>query len=236
MISARRSFRLTGPSQKFDRRTHALRADLADVTLAGRLFAPHYAEAAHRTCAANFLPVFDKPSGAQTSELLLGEGFALLDVAGEWAWGYCEHDRYVGYVKVDALGCGDYASPESNAVDVVEAGVQFLGQPYVWGGRGGAGVDCSGLVQRAFAAVSVAAPRDSDMQLSELGTTLASGDCLKRGDLVFFPGHVGIMVDPDQILHATRHHGKTVVEPLSAVVARVAVDHATPILARKRVG
>jgi cell wall-associated NlpC family hydrolase len=236
MTFSRRSFRLSGSSQKFDRRTHALRADLADAALAGRLFAPHYAEPASRVCRSDFAALFDKPMGAQTSELLQGEVFALLDVSGGWAWGFCAHDHYVGYIKADALGLGGTTPSRISASDVVEASLNFLGRPYVWGGRGGAGIDCSGLVQRAFAAVGVEAPRDSDMQMAELGSLLAADENLSHGDLVFFPGHVGIMIDGEDMLHATRFHGKTVIEPLSAVAARVAADHATPILARKRVG
>ena len=57
---------------------------------------------------------------------------------------------------------------------------------------------------------------------------------LKRADLIFFPGHVGIMINDDHLLHATRHHGKTVIEPLADVVARVSAEHPQAITARKR--
>ena len=234
MTASRSSFRLSGHSMTFDLRRHALRGDLADVSLAGQTFAPHYAEAALRECAPPFLAMYDRPDGNQVSELLSGEGFGLLDIAGGWAWGYSIHDHYVGYVRADALIMPSKNAHAAIKSDPVEAASAFLDMPYVWGGRGGAGIDCSGLVQRGLAAAGIAAPRDSDMQLAETGSLLSEDSVLKRSDLVFFPGHVGIMIDGDNLLHATRHHGKTVIEPLATVVARVSAEHPQAITARKR--
>ena len=237
MTAPPRSFSLSGHSATFDLRRHAARADLADVALAGKTFAQHYAQAVPRTCVPEFATMYDKPGGIQTSELLIGERFGLLDISGGWAWGYSIHDHYVGYVSADALTTVHEADalPTVPHSDPVESARAFLGMRYVWGGRGGAGIDCSGLVQRGFAAAGVAAPRDSDMQLDELGNHLDDKAALQRGDLVFFPGHVGIMVDGEHLLHATRHHGKTVIEPLVDVVTRVANDHRPAIVARKRI-
>lgn len=235
MPHARKSFGLKGPSKELDPRINAMRGDLADIALAGKHFSPHYAYPVKKCCISPFTGIFDKPEGKQVSELLEGEAFMLLDTSGGWAWGYSKHDHYVGYVVADALG--DAASPAAEIVeaDPVKAAETFLGMPYVWGGRGGSGIDCSGLVQRSFAGKGVEAPRDSDMQLRSLGNALPDADALQRGDLVFFPGHVGIMADGETLLHATMHHGKVVKEPLADVVARIGKDNAQPVLARKRV-
>jgi cell wall-associated NlpC family hydrolase len=234
MTASRSSFRLSGHSMTFDLRRHALRGDLADVALAGQTFAPHYAEATPRECAPPSLAMYNKPGGNQVSELLAGEAFALLDISGGWAWGYSTHDHYVGYVNADALIIPSGATQNLVKTDPVDAARAFIGMPYVWGGRGGAGIDCSGLVQRGLAAAGIAAPRDSDMQQAETGTYLSEDQPLVRGDLVFFPGHVGMMADGSNLLHATRHHGKTLIEPLATVVARVAAEHPQAITARKR--
>lgn len=234
MTASRSSFRLSGHSTTFDLRRHALRGDLADVALAGQTFAPHYAEAVLRECAPVHLAMYSKPDGDQVSELLAGEAFGLLDIAGGWAWGYSIHDHYVGYVRADALIMPTGNTAVLTTGDPVDAARQFIDIPYVWGGRGGAGIDCSGLVQRGLAAAGIAAPRDSDMQQAETGRLLRDDEALMRGDLVFFPGHVGIMIDDINLLHATRHHNKTVIEPLSTVVARVAAEHPIAIAARKR--
>ena len=110
-----------------------------------------------------------------------------------------------------------------HAPDFVAMAEQFVGTPYLWGGRSRLGIDCSGLVQVALQMAGLDCPRDSDMQHAELGRTVRVDEeltGLQRGDLVFWPGHVGIMTDAYLLLHANAHHMKTVVEPLKAAVAR----------------
>lgn len=235
MPHLRNSFSLSGPSRALDPRVNAMRGDLADVSLAGKHFSPHYASPVERFCAVLHTPVCEKPEGRQVSELLAGESFMLLDISGGWAWGYCKHDHYVGYVDADALTEAAQPNSEPLPAEAVDAAKCFLDQPYVWGGRGGAGIDCSGLIQRSLAAAGIAAPRDSDMQMAELGNAVPEGATLQRGDLVFFPGHVGMMVDAETLVHATEHFGRTVIEPLADVVSRIGKDHPVPILARRRI-
>lgn len=235
MSAPRLRFGLVGPSIDLDARTHALRGDLADVALAGKLFAPHFAEPVAMASARRFTPMLSAIDGAQNSELLADEHFMMLDSAGSWAWGWSAHDHYVGYVEACALGRTDGLAPDVAPGDPVDIARGFLGTTYLWGGRGGAGIDCSGLVQRALSGIGIAAPRDSDMQHEELGQQLPGSSALERGDLIFFPGHVGMMSDATTLIHATRHHGKVVEEPLAEVAARILAKKGEAILARKRV-
>jgi cell wall-associated NlpC family hydrolase len=111
------------------------------------------------------------------------------------------------------------------APDFVAAAERFLGVPYLWGGKTRLGLDCSGLVQVALHAAGLDCPRDSDMQLAELGSGIAVRpglDGVLRGDLVFWAGHVGIMVDAHLLLHANAHHMAVVVEPVQTAVERIA--------------
>lgn len=96
---------------------------------------------------------------------------------------------------------------------------RFLGAPYLWGGNSAFGIDCSGLVQTALWAGGVACPRDSDMQEAAF-EEVAEGE-LARGDLVFWAGHVGMMLDAQTLLHANAHHMCTAKEPLSDAVERI---------------
>jgi cell wall-associated NlpC family hydrolase len=116
------------------------------------------------------------------------------------------------------------------APDFVAIAERFTGVPYLWGGRSRLGLDCSGLVQVALHAAGVEAPRDSDMQQAELGDEVAVAsdlDGLIRGDLVFWKGHVGIMLDGFLMLHANAYHMGVVAELVSSAAGRIAAAGST---------
>lgn len=289
--AGRDRFGLTGTSLSYDPRTVAIRPDLADIAVAGQHFAPHYAAPMMRSGALPAATLRASPSvdSDQTSELLFGEGFALLDLTGGWAWGYCLNDHYVGYLAADALGAPIAPTHRvemieallHNAPDAVSGGravlprgalvmgevegewlatahgylplaalvevgnkdedpagraEEMIGTPYLWGGRTAKGVDCSGLVQLSWAAAGVQLPRDSDLQLAALGPDQdVDPSALARGDLIFFPGHVGIMADDRNIIHASRRWMAVKAEPLADVIARSAAkEHNPPVSGYKR--
>jgi hypothetical protein len=107
--------------------------------------------------------------------------------------------------------------------DFVEIAEQFVGTPYLWGGKSSLGIDCSGLVQVALNAAGTGCPRDSDMQQDGLGRSLdpAESKNLRRGDLIFWKGHVAIVRDPGTIVHANAHHMATKIENIRDAVARI---------------
>ena len=102
--------------------------------------------------------------------------------------------------------------------DPAAVALRYLGTPYLWGGRESLGLDCSGLTLQAFGACGIALPRDTDQQALG-GRAVAQGE-LARGDLVFWKGHVAVMLDGETIVHANAHHMATATEPLSATRAR----------------
>jgi cell wall-associated NlpC family hydrolase len=108
--------------------------------------------------------------------------------------------------------------------DFVSVAEMFCDVPYYWGGKTAQGLDCSGLVQTSLEACGMFSPRDTDMQETQLGQNLLINDLdgLRRGDLVFWKGHVGIMTDQKTLLHANGYHMMTVKEPLAEVVSRIA--------------
>ena len=121
--------------------------------------------------------------------------------------------------------------------DFVAVAERFLEAPYLWGGRTAQGLDCSALIQNALAATSRAAPRDSDMLEAALGSALAFDERLaglRRGDLVFWRGHIGVMRDETTLLHASGWHMKVIAEPVAAVRDRFAANGAGPITSIRR--
>ncbi len=103
------------------------------------------------------------------------------------------------------------------APDFVAVAERFVGTPYQWGGRESLGLDCSGLVQQALYASGRDCPRDSDQQAA-MGEPVEE---LRRGDLVFWRGHVALMTSATDIIHANSFHMAVVIEPLAEAVARI---------------
>jgi cell wall-associated NlpC family hydrolase len=109
--------------------------------------------------------------------------------------------------------------------DWVAVAERFLGTPYLWGGKTLAGIDCSGLIQTSLEAAGKSAPRDTDMMEGALGRLLSlapdlSG--LKRGDLIFWPRHIGVMQDATRLLHANAWFMEVTSETLAVAAARIA--------------
>lgn len=107
--------------------------------------------------------------------------------------------------------------------DPAAVALEYLGAPYQWGGRESLGLDCSAMVQNALNACGVTAPRDSDLQAIELGADIGN-TALERGDLVFWKGHVGMMVDGEQMVHANGHFMNVTLEPLAPAIKRIAAS------------
>jgi hypothetical protein len=120
-----------------------------------------------------------------------------------------------GYVP--AMHLVPIATKEADFVAVAE---RFAGAPYLWGGKTNLGIDCSGLVQVALNACGIECPRDSDMQEAALGKPVELAD-LRRGDLVFWKGHVAIARDKATLVHANAFHMTVAVEPVAEAIARI---------------
>jgi cell wall-associated NlpC family hydrolase len=123
---------------------------------------------------------------------------------------------------------------DARAPDWVAVAERFAGVPYLWGGKTAAGIDCSGLVQSAMEAGGMRSPRDTDMMEAELGVAMAEGARLQRGDLIFWKGHVGVMLDGERVIHANGYAMQVSIELLAEVRERTLAGEALPIRTIKR--
>lgn len=159
--------------------------------------------------------------------------FAAPDIRGDLNAVLPVGSRVAGTAKAEFLDTGAgylhrlHVRPVEEPVpDPVALAETLIGMPYLWGGRGAGGLDCSGLVQLAYGLAGIALPRDSDQQVAA-GTEASDP---RRGDLLLWSDHVVIVRDDTTVIHATSHAMAVVVEALSDLVAR-----AGPPVARRRV-
>lgn len=136
-----------------------------------------------------------------------------------------------GFVQL-ADGNWIFATHISNiyGVDPASEAMKFLYAPYLWGGKSSMGIDCSALVQLSFAAVGISVPRDSDQQAKIIGTPLPDDAVPQQGDIAFFPGHVGFMLDDMHLLHANVHHMRVSIDPLREVIDVISFQTEEPPL------
>jgi hypothetical protein len=104
--------------------------------------------------------------------------------------------------------------------DLVAVAEMLAGEPYLWGGKSSLGIDCSGLVQISLQIAGIASPRDSGIQEQTLGNAVPFAE-LRRGDLIFWNGHVAIARDATSLIHANAHHMLVAVEPVAQAIARI---------------
>lgn len=123
-----------------------------------------------------------------------------------------------------------------HAGDFVAVAETLMHTPYLWGGTSGFGIDCSGLVQLSLWVAGRKVLRDADMQQYTLGEIIepdADYSNLKRGDLVFWKGHVAICTAPDMLIHASGHTMTVTLEPLKDAIKRIAYLYDLPTLIRR---
>ena len=99
-----------------------------------------------------------------------------------------------------------------------------LGTPYRWGGRDTIGIDCSALLQLSYQTYGEDIPRNTSQQVKLKKKYVKDINNLKRGCVVFWKGHVGIMIDKFNCIHANAFHMQTKIEPLNRIIKRIGKD------------
>jgi hypothetical protein len=134
-----------------------------------------------------------------------------------------EHERFFETDRGEFVPRPHLCPVGTRLADPASVAEMFLGTPYLWGGNSRAGLDCSGLVQAALLACGIACPGDSDLQQG-IGSALSGQAELRRGDLVFWKGHVAMALDVDRLIHANAFRMAVTVEGADAALTRIAAN------------
>jgi len=154
--------------------------------------------------------------------LSLGSKIHIHKIEDDWATIFLSdrHDVKIAYVPNKHI-----VSIKHKVKDWVTVAEQFIGAPYKWGGRDTVGLDCSALLQLAYQTKGEILPRNTSDQVNLDKPYITIIDKLKRGCVIFWKGHVGIMVDRFNCIHANAYHMKTVTEPLIDIINRMDKNH-----------
>lgn len=144
--------------------------------------------------------------------------------------------NYALLASGEAIIAGHVRPVEDHAQDYVAVAETLLYTPYLWGGATAFGIDCSGLVQLSMRIAGGKVLRDSDMQAATIGQPIEPEEGfagLRRGDLVFWKGHAGIMTDENTLIHANGYTMMVSREPLRQAVERIGYLYGGPTSFRR---
>ena len=173
----------------------------------------------HRVLVKRSLIYIDKNSKSNCFFYLpMGAKLLVENIKSDWAEisFYYNNKIQIGYVPSKHI-----VNLDHTVKDWVSTAQLLEDTPYKWGGRDTIGIDCSALLQLSYQTYGEALPRNTSQQVKLKKKHVEKINELKRGCVIFWDGHVGIMIDRLNCVHANAFHMKTKTEPLDQIINRI---------------
>ena len=154
--------------------------------------------------------------------LPLGAQLSIIKVKDSWAE-VCLSNNY--NYKTAYIPSKHIVKIDNKIKDWVNIAEKLLGTPYKWGGRNSIGLDCSALLQLSYQTYGQSIPRNTIDQIKLQKKTITDLNKLDRGFVVFWKGHVGIMTDKLNCIHANAFHMEIIKEPLKDIIIRMGKEY-----------
>ena len=175
----------------------------------------------HRVIANRSFVYADKnPKSNCLLYLPLGAQLVINNIQSEWA----KINLFNNKIQVGYVPSSHIVNLDHRVKDWVSIAELFVGTPYKWGGRDSFGLDCSALLQLSYQTYGEDIPRNTSQQVKLKKKLIHDIDDLKRGCVIFWRGHVAIMIDKFNCVHANAFHMQTKIEPLSHIINRIGKD------------
>lgn len=147
--------------------------------------------------------LYQKPGGESAEPYLLYYGSPIRVTSSRNGWSKLSRpDGRETYLRSSAIvGPRELKRSRPTGIKVVNEARRFLGVPYLWGGLGPGGWDCSGMIQTILGRFGISVPRDTKDQI-KIGERVREHE-RHSGDLIFFKRHVGFAIGNHQLIHAS---------------------------------
>jgi len=163
--------------------------------------------------------IYESPSSKSLSILPLSLGSKIKALNDDGAW--TEIDMESSQFKNGFIPSNHLKINNEKKIDWITTAQLFIGTPYLWGGRSSFGIDCSALIQLSLTLSGITFPRNSSAQFNTLSNKIIKDSNYKRGDFIYWKGHIGIILNNEEVLHSNAHHMSVKIEPLDNVYSRI---------------
>ncbi len=153
--------------------------------------------------------IFNKPNVKTKKNLYFGSKLSAIE----------KRNGFVRFEKNQWVKLKDIKKITHKEKNFIKIFKLFLKTKYVWGGKTSKGIDCSALLQIFFYYNDVFYPRDTKDQIKY--STKKKSKKFKKGDIIFWEGHVAICVNSKQLIHAYGPEKKVIIMPIKKTIKRI---------------